>query len=369
LERFIAEREEPAFRALVQQHGPMVLAVCRRILQGSHDAEDAFQATFLVLARIARAQAEAGNLQTAAQQNFARAWKAAEDSERWTAIHPDIAILQIEAGFAAEGWKKIEAIAARFGGGVSFNNLQAKIVHVQLRAGDLAGAAATLDKMFELSPGMDSMEVDALVQLAEALLNKGDRKVLAAAVKKALDRLQALEDIGTVPAPQYIVMNKPYGLASVALIEAKFGHRQEALVHVRQARSILGSADIPAEEWPLAKKVNGLAKVAEAEAALGETDAARKTLQDALGLVKDKGDFRPWALLSIAEAQLSMRDWSAALTTVDSLGRQKGEFLQKLAHAQAAAGQAKEVMEWAAKANLPVLRARAYLGVVRRLQP
>src|SRR4051812_32417932 len=51
LERFIAHREEAAFAALLRQHGPMVLAVCRRILHSAQDAEDAFQATFLVLAR------------------------------------------------------------------------------------------------------------------------------------------------------------------------------------------------------------------------------------------------------------------------------------------------------------------------------
>jgi RNA polymerase sigma factor (sigma-70 family) len=55
LERFCSRREESAFALLLLRHGPMVLAVCRRTLADAADAEDAFQATFLVLARKAAA--------------------------------------------------------------------------------------------------------------------------------------------------------------------------------------------------------------------------------------------------------------------------------------------------------------------------
>jgi RNA polymerase sigma factor (sigma-70 family) len=51
LECFVSGRNGEAFEALVRRHGPMVWGVCRRVLRSRHDADDAFQATFLVLIR------------------------------------------------------------------------------------------------------------------------------------------------------------------------------------------------------------------------------------------------------------------------------------------------------------------------------
>jgi RNA polymerase sigma factor (sigma-70 family) len=51
LECFVTANDPDAFRVLIERHGPMVLAVCRNVLRAQHDAEDAFQDTFLALAR------------------------------------------------------------------------------------------------------------------------------------------------------------------------------------------------------------------------------------------------------------------------------------------------------------------------------
>jgi RNA polymerase sigma factor (sigma-70 family) len=62
LARFVAGRDEAAFETLVHRHGPMVLGLCRRVLRDDHDAEDAFQGTFLILARKAGTVVKGGSV-------------------------------------------------------------------------------------------------------------------------------------------------------------------------------------------------------------------------------------------------------------------------------------------------------------------
>ncbi len=109
LDRFLMHQDDAAYTALLARHGPMVLRVCERVLRDEHDAEDAFQATFLVLARQSRTirkrsslaswlhgvahrvalDARARGLRRRRHEEFARrndTSPAADDTTRWSEL-------------------------------------------------------------------------------------------------------------------------------------------------------------------------------------------------------------------------------------------------------------------------------------------
>jgi RNA polymerase sigma factor (sigma-70 family) len=106
LDRFCSHGDAAAFEALVRRHGPMVISVCRRVCKQQQDSEDAFQASFLVLARKAHSvrPAEAvGNwlygvaYRTALRARATAVRRLAREKQVANVPHPSIELEQADA--------------------------------------------------------------------------------------------------------------------------------------------------------------------------------------------------------------------------------------------------------------------------------
>jgi RNA polymerase sigma factor (sigma-70 family) len=113
LQRFRDHRDESAFSTLVRRHGRMVLGVCRQVLGHEHDAEDAFQATFLVLARgaasIRQGAALPGWLYAVAHRVARAARRAAEQRQARERRARPVAHADPQLDLA---WRELQAVLA-----------------------------------------------------------------------------------------------------------------------------------------------------------------------------------------------------------------------------------------------------------------
>jgi RNA polymerase sigma factor (sigma-70 family) len=110
LESFIVRRDPAAFELLLRQHGPMVLGVCRRLLGNEADAEDALQATFLVLVRKAASimpREQVGNWLYGVAYRTALKSRAMNAKRRYRELHARPAA---DAAGPADPWTELQAI-------------------------------------------------------------------------------------------------------------------------------------------------------------------------------------------------------------------------------------------------------------------
>jgi RNA polymerase sigma factor (sigma-70 family) len=108
LARYASANDPAAFAELVRRHGPMVLGVCRRMLGHWHDADDAFQATFLVLARGARSLRKPGALSSWLYGTAVRVCRKARGRRRAPELPPGAAAA--DDPFAEVAWKEVRGL-------------------------------------------------------------------------------------------------------------------------------------------------------------------------------------------------------------------------------------------------------------------
>ena len=144
LSRFIEGEDEAAFEALVRRHGPMVLGVSRRLLHNHHDAEDAFQATFLVLLRRAESIAPQEKLANWLYGVAFRTALKAKAIKFKRTIHEQRVISEPEAPSSPDVWDELRPVLDRELSGLP-DKYRLPIVLCDLEGQSIKEAARNLD--------------------------------------------------------------------------------------------------------------------------------------------------------------------------------------------------------------------------------
>jgi RNA polymerase sigma factor (sigma-70 family) len=320
-----------------------------------------------VLNKLAEAQAAVGQ-RTAANLTIKKSTDAAKSigaPNHYVPLH-GIAMAQVACGDVEGAWKTWEdnQLDGVFGG--NGGQLKSLITVAKIKAGDIKGARQTLDEiaMGAASPGKQ----EAQVALVEALLKSGDKKAAEEVLDQALaEAATLLEVFESLPAAGGVTFCRSEALVRLAIAQDKVGAKGGAAKSLEQALATIRDFQ-PATGHAAMNKTCALVEVAEAQSELGDKAAAQKTVQLALAAAKgtDK-ESRHWALRWVARAQLKARDWDGAIKTLEPLTWEKADLFEDLALAMTLAGEPSRALELTADTYLPVVRARAFLGVARGL--
>jgi RNA polymerase sigma factor (sigma-70 family) len=373
LERFLTRRDEAAFEALVRRHGPMVMGVCRRILQNPDDAEDAFQATFLVLVRKASSIAKRellGNWLYGVAYHTARAARSAASRRRAKEAKAVARQQPQEENTCQELLPLLDHELSRLP-----DKYRIPVVLCELEGKSRQDAARQL--------GLPEGTLSSRLARARAILARRLRQRGLALTGGALAAGLSQQATASIIAPSLILSTVKAGTlmlagqsAAAGAVSAHVAALSEGVVktmflaklkiatgllllgsvlaigvsettrHVWAARTSQGAADSTHETLlaasdkssregstkallqqaqetaatitdPIAR-LRTLLRIASVQDKMGQTSDARKTRQEALQIAKNLADGRPkaFALWEVAGAQAASEDRSAALETL-----------------------------------------------------
>jgi RNA polymerase sigma factor (sigma-70 family) len=253
LEGYLSQREEASFEALLHRHGPMVLGVCRRILQNEADAQDAFQATFLVFLRKAATivpRALVGNwlhgvaYKTALKAQAMNRQRKAKEREARANVRPAAAPQALQDRLEVLD-EALSRLPAKYRSAIVLCDLEGKTIKEAARqlncppgtvASRLASGRALLARRLTRY-GLCLTAGTVAQGLAQGAVPPGIPQPLIAAIVKAASLLAADQDAAKVLSAKVVALSE-------RVVKAMLIAKLKTLTTVLLAMMVLGGAGV-----------------------------------------------------------------------------------------------------------------------------